>query len=170
MSNEKKAGHPMKYYDAQELARFKHEGQLDLSGRPYFEHLNRVFNYVISAWPDSTSDDELCAAWLHDIIEDTDITAVDLLIKGFSPKTVEIVVLLTHKKDDERPYLEYVQDIIDSGNISAIKVKLADNYDNGDPFRAKPLTQKIINFWKTRYFPARIMLHEALLNYKVEGV
>lgn len=40
---------------------------------------------------------EHCAAWLHDVIEDTDATADDLRSSGVLPAIVEVVELLTRR-------------------------------------------------------------------------
>lgn len=50
---------------AEALARWMHRDQIDKSGRPYVEHLERVASMV--------SDEAKPAAWLHDILEDTDL-------------------------------------------------------------------------------------------------
>ena len=63
-------------------------------------------------------------AYLHDLLEDTELTADDI-------KNVEVreaVVILTRKTDE--PYFEYIQRIIDSDNEYAYFVKLADISDH----------------------------------------
>ena len=54
-----------------------HEGQTDKAGKPYILHPLRVMLNVKGCIP------EQCAAVLHDVIEDTDITAEALLELGF---------------------------------------------------------------------------------------
>lgn len=39
--------------------------------------------------------DAVVAAWLHDVIEDTDVTAADLLARGLPHRAVEAVMALT---------------------------------------------------------------------------
>ena len=78
-----------------------HEGQTDKAGKPYILHPLRVMLNVKGCIP------EQCAAVLHDVIEDTDITAEALLELGFSKEVVDAVVLLTRSKDED--YMEYVK-------------------------------------------------------------
>ena len=69
-----------------------HEGQTDKAGKPYILHPLRVMLNVKGGIP------EQCAAVLHDVIEDTDITAEALLELGFSKEVVDAVVLLTRRR------------------------------------------------------------------------
>jgi (p)ppGpp synthase/HD superfamily hydrolase len=56
---------------AADLANIAHEGQKrKYNGRPYIEHLMRVAGRV-TLLSDST-EEEIAAAWLHDVIEDCD--------------------------------------------------------------------------------------------------
>ena len=65
-------------------------------------------------------------AILHDVIEDTSVTADDLRREGFSETVLEALDRLTHRKDE--PYAEYV--IRCKGYEIARRVKLADLEDN----------------------------------------
>lgn len=68
----------------------------------------------------------LPAAWLHDILEDTDLTADDLLEAGLNKHVVGIVQALTHGSES---YSEYVKNVIRSGRVETV-IKLADMVDN----------------------------------------
>jgi (p)ppGpp synthase/HD superfamily hydrolase len=70
-------------------------------------------------------------ALLHDVVEDTDITFVDLSKMGFPAEVIEVLRLLTH--DDAVPYFDYVREI--SKNPVAKAVKLADLRHNSDSTR-----------------------------------
>lgn len=109
-----------------------HMSQTDKSGVPYVFHPWHIAEQM--------NDEESCAAaLLHDVIEDTGITAEDLLAQGISETVVEAVKLLTH--DEGEPYFEYVQRI--ASNPTARAVKLADLAHNSDITRfASPLTDK----------------------------
>ena len=98
------------------------------------------------------------AALLHDVIEDTDYTA-DQLRDRFCDKVVDAVELLT--LDLGLPYLENIQRIIDSGNETAMFVKLCDNRVNrrGDKSSFKPEKAQRLN---DRYDASMVMLKEAL--------
>ena len=73
---------------------------------------------------------EVCVGFLHDVLEDTTFTADNLLAKGVDKDIVECVLLLTHDKNVS--YAEYIQNLIDSGNKTAIKVKYTDLMHNSD--------------------------------------
>ena len=65
---------------AELLAKKKHSGQFRKDGiTPYSKHLEDVVNRLKSL---GVIDEELlCAGWLHDTIEDTDVTFDDLFEK-----------------------------------------------------------------------------------------
>ncbi len=109
-----------------------HEGQTDKAGKPYILHPLRVMLNVKGGIP------EQCAAVLHDVIEDTDITSDTLLKLGFSKEVVDAVVLLTRSKDED--YMEYVKRL--KANPIARAVKLADLSDNMDMSRIPNPTEK----------------------------
>ena len=102
-----------------------HKDQLDKSGLPYVFHPWHVAEQM-------TDEVSCTAALLHDVIEDTDITAEYLLTAGISPEVVEVVKLLTHPKGTD--YFDYVRRL--KPNPVARAVKLADLRHNSDPTRA----------------------------------
>ena len=140
--------------NAARLAAELHAGQVDKAGKPYIDHLIRVVLILQRRFPDAT-DAEIEAAWLHDAIEDTAATAESLLAAGVSQEAVDIVTLLT--KPDGAVYLEWIGELVKTGNASAIRVKLADNEDNQAPARvaALPGAEQMV---ATRYAPARKLL------------
>ena len=89
---------------ARDIATRAHRGQLDKIGAPYIEHPATVATLVQSL-PDFAAADEqaqsdaVAAAWLHDVIEDTDETAESLRVAGISERAVSIVVALTRTHD-----------------------------------------------------------------------
>lgn len=109
---------------ADEIAEKAHQGQLDKIGRPYIDHPRRVAARLDT--PDAKA-----AALLHDVIEDSDLTADDLRAEGIPPGVVHAVVLLTRRADV--PDAEYYRRIL--GDELALTVKLADLADNSDPRR-----------------------------------
>ncbi len=64
---------PVELGQALELAGRFHESQTDQAGRPYIGHILRVVDSV-------DSPDEKLVAALHDLLEDTPVTANDLLV------------------------------------------------------------------------------------------
>jgi len=79
------------------VARDAHEGQKrKYSGRPYITHPGRVAARA-SILPGAT-EALLAAAWLHDTVEDTDLTLEDVR-KSFGEEVASIVDGLTNKFD-----------------------------------------------------------------------
>lgn len=106
---------------AERIARAAHAGQTDKAGRPYIEH-----PLAVAAQLDT--DEEVAAALLHDVLEDTDRTEDDLRRAGIPERVLEAVRLLTHQ--DGVPYLDYVRAL--RGNPIARRVKRADLRHNSD--------------------------------------
>lgn len=110
-----------------------HLNQKDKGGNPYILHPLKVMHYLKS------DDFQLMAiAALHDVLEDTDVTAADMVLLGFSNRVKDAVVLLT-KTSNQTPE-EYFQGI--ASNYDAIRVKLADLRHNSDVRRLKGLGDK----------------------------
>ncbi|WP_454629437.1 HD domain-containing protein [Bradyrhizobium cenepequi] len=64
---------------AREFAREKHAQQLrDYTGEPYFVHLEEVAGMVERA---GLSEAAIAAAWLHDVVEDTEATLPEVCAK-----------------------------------------------------------------------------------------
>jgi (p)ppGpp synthase/HD superfamily hydrolase len=78
----------------------------------------------------------MAAAALHDVVEDTNTTLVDLREEGFPEEVLAAVALLTHDKR-KVPYRKYVERI--AANPVARKVKLADLEDNLNVLRLRKL-------------------------------
>ncbi|MBP2334238.1 HD domain-containing protein [Saccharothrix coeruleofusca] len=110
--------------DAVRIARAAHEGQVDKSGRPYIGHPLRVMERV-------TGDHARMAAVLHDVVEDTGVSAADLLAAGCPRPVVDTVVALTHLPgESQEDYLSRV-----AADPVAVVVKRADIADNTSPER-----------------------------------
>ena len=78
-------------------------------------------------------------ALLHDVLEDTDTTAEELLACGVTPKQLQALLLLTHAK--EEPYLAYLARVKD--NPLALAVKMAELADNSNPERLAKLPEQM---------------------------
>ncbi len=115
--------------EAYQLAARLHEGQVDKAGRPYIEHLTRVFLRVQAAGGDII---QQIVALLHDCIEDGHVTADELVrIAGVPKEAVELVTVLTRREG--QAYADYL--VTAKASPRAALVKLADLEDNGDPMR-----------------------------------
>lgn len=115
------------------LASENHLKQKDRGGMPYILHPLRVMHEL------GNDDLQLMAIGiLHDILEDTKITAYDLVMLGFTNRVKDAVLLLTKKQNlTEEEYIEGI-----CTNYDAIRVKLADLKDNMDVKRLKSLSDK----------------------------
>lgn len=122
----------MTLLDAYKLAATLHGGQTDKAGRPYIEHLSRVF---VSVMERGGSRDQKIAALLHDAIEDGCATAASLVEAQVPATVVRLVTVLTRlPNEDYRAYLGRVVQAPD-----AILVKQCDVEDNLDEERLKAL-------------------------------
>ena len=114
-----------------EIAKTAHAGQTDKAGLDYILHPLQVA-------AEMTTDEEKAVALLHDIIEDTDVTANELLAKGLPDNVVEAVKALTKKHNQN--YAAYLAGV--KKNRLATAVKLADLKHNSDLSRLEKITQK----------------------------
>ena len=116
---------------AYEIAKKAHLGQIDKAGEDYIKHPEKVASFV-------NSDEEKAVAYLHDVIEDTELTLEDLREYGFSEEVLKAVDVITKKKgQDYQTYLYSVK-----GNKLARVVKLADLRHNSDLTRLMNITEK----------------------------
>ena len=113
----------MVYEQIVELAKESH-GDQEYGNYPYICHLYEVKIKVYDLF--GGSDHTSHAAILHDIIEDTEVTADKLLSLGVDPLVVEAVILVS--KTPEVGYTEYLRKL--SSNTVAWKVKVADTHCN----------------------------------------
>ena len=114
---------------AYEIAKKAHLGQVDKAGEDYIKHPEKVASFV-------KTDEEKAVAYLHDVIEDTELTLEDLGEYGFSKEVIEAVDIITKKRGED---LNSVKK-----NKLARAVKLADLRHNSDLTRLAKVTEKDI--------------------------
>ena len=105
-----------------------HKGQVDRDDEAYILH-------PLTVGLMGKTDEERCAGFLHDVLEDTDYTVEMLEEAGIPDGVINALKLLTHDKDTL--YYDYVQHIIDSHNPIALRVKYNDlqhNYERGKAY------------------------------------
>ena len=135
---------------AERIARRAHAGQVDKAGVPYAHHPAWVAARV-------EGDDAKAAAWLHDVLEDTSLTADDLRRAGIPEEVVHTVEVLTHAEGES--YQDYLERV--ARHPLAARVKLADLAHNSDLSRIpQPTEQDYARIEK--YRRARIFLEEAV--------
>ena len=93
------------------------EGERDRDGNALILH-----SLIVGSM--GQTDEEKCVGFLHDVVEDTKWTFDDLRDEEVPEKIIEALKLCTHKENMD--YYDYVQRIIDSGNMTAIHVKQND--------------------------------------------
>jgi len=108
-----------------------HQGQKDKAGAPYILHPLRVMLRM-------ETEEQMMAAVLHDVVEDSSWTLTDLRQEGFPEQVIEAVDYLSRR--DSETYDEFIDRI--KGSSLAIRVKLADLEDNMDLKRVKKVTDK----------------------------
>ena len=124
-----------KILKAYHIANEAHFNQKRLSGEPFINHPINVAYILAETGFDS---DTVCAALLHDVVEDTDTTFEDLEDMGYPKEVIDALRLLTHEK--YVPYMDYVSKIKD--NPLAKTVKLADLRHNSDMTRLDVVDDK----------------------------
>ncbi len=105
---------------AEEIAINAHAGQYRRDGKtPYINHPRKVVNRV-------STEKEKAVAWLHDILEDTEITEESLSVEGLPDDIIIAVKIMTHqKRQSYKDYLERVKQ-----NPVSKTVKIADMLAN----------------------------------------
>ena len=104
---------------ALQFANEKHHGQTRTGGAPFITHPVRVASHF-------EGDDFLMScALLHDTVEDTNATLVEI-DHYFGESIARTVDALTHRIDET--YAQYIQRVL--ADACAIKVKIADILDN----------------------------------------
>lgn len=115
---------------AMQIAYNAHHGAYDKGGMPYIHHPLHLAEQM-------STEEETAVALLHDVIEDSCVTADELISKGIPACVTEAVVLLTKPLDEDYP--DYVRRVAE--NPLAKKVKLADLKHNSDISRLSDVTE-----------------------------
>ena len=131
-----------KIIKAYEYADSLHEGQFRLSGEPYISHPVAVARIVAELGLDT---DSICAALLHDTVEDcADKTNLDLLSKMFGSEVAMLVdgltkIIQVQVADKEEAHIENIRKMLLAMNrdIRVIFIKLCDRLHNMRTLSAK---------------------------------
>ena len=101
-----------------------HDGQEDHGGMPYIFHPVHLAEQM-------DTEDEVCTALLHDVIEDAGVPMSFLKDEGFPDRVLHALGLLSHNLTV--PYMTYILEI--RSDPLARKVKMADLLHNSDSSR-----------------------------------
>ena len=134
------------FYEALKFAAEAHKDQKDLDGLPYILHPARVAEQFIAKgmW------ELAAAAVLHDTVEDTDTTLLDIGSK-FGRRIMQLVDLVSRRSSDT--YAQFIDRIAPDAEASLIK--LADIRDN--LYRRGP----VVSGMEKRYLKAIATLTKA---------
>ena len=127
---------------AYEYAESLHDGQFRLSGEPYISHPVAVATIVAELGLDS---DSICAALLHDTVEDcSDKTSLEQITKMFSKDISMLVdgltkIISVQVADKEETHIENIRKMLLAMNkdIRVIFIKLCDRLHNMRTLGAK---------------------------------
>lgn len=138
--------------EASDLAKTAHADQVDKAGEPYYLHVFAVRDALAVHGVDAQ-----IAGALHDIIEDTNITADELRAAGVPDHVVRAVESVTRRPDETYMGLIARAAVDPLGRL----VKLADNRHNSDEARLALLPAGKAASLRERYRKAREVLETA---------
>jgi (p)ppGpp synthase/HD superfamily hydrolase len=149
----------MEWHEAVAIAARAHGRRRDKSGILQLAHAVEV----ASALGEEATEDELAAAALHDLLEDTDWTAEDLAAAGVPALVVEAVEHVTRieepQKETYRAFIERTAEADGEAGTIARRVKLADLMTNMERIRALPEGESMR---RKRYLPALDTIRAAM--------
>ena len=134
---------------ASRLAWSAHAGQVDRAGRPYSEHVFAVRDLLAPHGPHAQM-----AGVLHDVLEDTPITADDLRGRGCPEAVVRAVESVSRRPGES--YGDMVRRA--AADPLGRLVKLADNRHNSDEGRLAALPAEQAERLRAKYARAREFL------------
>ncbi len=160
-----------KIMQAYKVAEAAHEGQVRSSGEPYITHPLSVAAILVDYCMDA---DTICAALLHDVVEDTDIT-LDELRKKFGEDVAIMVdgvtkIGLVPLNTKEEQQAENIRKILMamSKDIRVIIIKLADRLHNMRTLDARPPHKQLKTSLETMNFYAPIAHRLGMSDVKEE--
>jgi guanosine-3',5'-bis(diphosphate) 3'-pyrophosphohydrolase len=136
------------------FAAIHHGSQQRPTGAPYLEHLLEALEVLVRG-PGVTDPDVLCAAVLHDVVEDTGCTLSDISA-AFGPGAAELVGWVTIPEpapgqDKASVKEEYLRGLT-AAPRDAVMVKLADRASNVQTLRNLPLARQRAYYAQTVQF------------------
>ena len=148
---------------AMQLAIEAHTGQFDKQGQPYILHPMRV---GASLW--RFGDEFVIAGLIHDVVEDSDVTLLDLELWGASPAVVSAVASVT-KHASEANWEAYEVSIRKAmSDPIGMWVKAADVADNAsrlDGIPWGPVRKRL----ESKYERAAALIASVIPGYRIGG-
>lgn len=155
------------YSRSESLVRRLFKDKTDKEGKPYINHLLRVSEKM-------TIVDGKVAGLLHDVVEDIDgVTFGDLIMFGIPNNIIEVLKLVTKeetskaltKEEKLQKYNKEIDRIIESKNLLALELKIADMSDNYDSNRLEELDLETRKWFDLKYGENLKKLRKARENY-----
>lgn len=140
---------------AEAIARWAHDGQMDKNGYDYIDHPKAVFYRIFA--DDQWDYDGQIVAWLHDVVEDTQV-GIAHLAPFFPQYIIDAVIAITFRyytHDETRD--EYYARV--KVNPIAFRVKLHDIAHNTSPKRMDKLDAATRDRLKKKYAHALEVLY-----------
>lgn len=138
---------------AREFAQRAHEGQTYGDGSYFDNHVAKVAELVEKY---SGYSKYVVAAYLHDVVEDTDITLQEIADE-FGPAVVEMVSELTH--DDNVHYMNYLMNLRTDGSRVIKYCDMMMNYKNARSARsALKYEMGLIYLYRAHYGPLSLIV------------
>jgi len=129
----------MNWDKARAFAKRAHKGQKRWDGEPFVTHPEAVATVIGEDYGYDSF--EAQAAWLHDVVEDTNLTFQDLAFAGFDNQVIGIVSYLTKREGEA--YLDYVRRVALQDEAREIKIAdLTHNLSTSDDGKHKSLRDK----------------------------
>ncbi len=154
-----------------------HEGQFRASGEPYISHPAAVAEIVVGLELDT---DSVCAALLHDTLEDCpDKTNIEILRRRFGPTVGDLVDGLTKLvhipfADKEEESMENLRKMLlaMSKDVRVILIKLCDRLHNMRTLSAKPEPKQRLTALETMnvYAPLAHRLGMQRIKHELENL
>lgn len=137
---------------AKAFATNAHNGQFRRDGiTPYINHPEKVASMM-------DTDEEKAVAWLHDVLEDTTVTADDLS-KEFPSHIVSCVQKLTKSN---APYLDYLYTVSEWGITKRVKMAdmLSNLTDDPTPKQVQKYTEGIMYLYSAKKHNPNVAIEE----------
>lgn len=162
-----------KIKDAYEYAKELHVGQFRASGEPYISHPIAVAEIVAGLELDT---DSICAALLHDAVEDcADKTSLKDIEKKFGSDVAMLVdgltkIVMLHVEDKEEAHIETLRKMLlaMSRDIRVIFIKLCDRLHNMRTLDAKPDPKRRLTALETMHVYAPLAHRLGMQRIKLE--
>ncbi|MGB4108205.1 MAG: hypothetical protein WBK55_10490 [Alphaproteobacteria bacterium] len=141
------------------IAHAAHKGQLiKVDETPYITHPRHIASKLRDFY-------EKQIALLHDVLENSNLTAKFLLDIGFPKDVVADIVLLKHDKK-KTPYLDYIRNL--GRSLRAGRVKIQDLKHNMDPKRTIPGERTEWDIYKRECYEIALSYLQAIQDGKIE--